>query len=83
MTEPVSYIDLELESYIPAGWTLAPGDTPRWDEKEKTFRFRVVDTSDLDWELAIPGSEVERHGRIEALRQAVDRLNRKRFQSIF
>jgi hypothetical protein len=82
MIEPVIYTDVELESYIPAGWSLAPDDRPRWDEEGNRFRFRVIDTSDLDWQLEIPREKVERLGRIEALRQAVDHLNRQRFKSI-
>jgi hypothetical protein len=82
MIEPATYTDLELEGYIPAGWTLAPGERPAWDGKRGEYRFRVVDTSDLDWQVVVPGREIERHGRIEALRQAVDRLNRERFKSI-
>jgi hypothetical protein len=77
---PVIYTDVELESYLPAGWTLAEegGD---WDAAKGTFRCKVIDLCDLDWELAIPRTNVEKLGRIQALRRAVDELDRKRFES--
>jgi hypothetical protein len=78
---PLIYTDVELESYIPSGWSLAEGGPRGWDEKEAAFRVKVLDGSDLDWELAVPLAETKRHGRIEALRRAVDELDRKRFKS--
>jgi hypothetical protein len=78
---PLLYTDVELESYIPSGWSLAEGRMCGWDAKDSAFRCTVVDGSDLDWELVVPLAETERHGRIEALRRAVDELDRKRFKS--
>jgi hypothetical protein len=78
---PIMYTDVELESYIPTGWVLADGDTPGWDPKRKGFRVTVIDGSDLDWELLVKQSAVEEHGRIEALRRAVDTLFRERFKT--
>ena len=78
---PLMYTDVELESYIPTGWVLAEDDAPGWDAKRKAFRALVIDGSDLDWELLIRQSEVTEHGRIEALRRAVDKLFRERFKS--
>lgn len=77
---PLDYTDDEIASYIPAGWTLVPA-TARWDGKERSFRFSVIDVCDLDWPLEVPLAEVEKHGRIESLRRAVDDLERKRFKS--
>jgi hypothetical protein len=77
---PVIFTDVELESYLPAGWVLAEGSSD-WDAGKATFRRKVIDLCDLDWELAIPHSAVEKLGRIGALRQAVDELDRKRFKS--
>ncbi|HVS01966.1 MAG TPA: hypothetical protein VMT16_04285 [Thermoanaerobaculia bacterium] len=79
---PVSYTDIELESYIPSGWVLAEGQAPEWDPGRQELRVTVLDSSDLDWILAVKRSDAERLGRIEALRQAVDRLDRERFESI-
>ncbi len=79
---PVMYTDVELESYIPTGWVLADDDAPGWNQKRKGFRATVIDGSDLDWELFVPHKEVDEHGRIEALRRAVDTLYRERFKSL-
>jgi hypothetical protein len=78
---PLSYTEVELESYIPSGWSLSADEPARWDPGESAFRATVLDGSDLDWELVVPLAESERHGRIEALRRAVDELDRKRFES--
>ena len=78
---PLIFTDVELESYIPSGWTLAEGRPCGWNQKESAFLCTVMDGSDLDWELKVPLADVERHGRIEALRRAVDELDRKRFKS--
>jgi hypothetical protein len=76
----LNYTDVELESYLPAGWVL--GDpAPHWDDGEGAFHARVLDGSELDWDLWIPKGDADRHGRIEALRRAVDKLDRERFKS--
>ncbi|HEV8631222.1 MAG TPA: hypothetical protein VGV61_12970 [Thermoanaerobaculia bacterium] len=77
---PLSYTDVELESYLPAGWTLGE-PTPHWHDDKQRFHAVVLDGSELDWELEIPKAEADKHGRIEALRRAVDRLDRERFKS--
>jgi hypothetical protein len=77
---PLAYTDVELESYLPSGWVLADAE-PHWDEKEGAFYAKVVDGSELDWDLWVPKADADRHGRIEALRRAVDKLDRLRFKS--
>jgi hypothetical protein len=77
---PLSYTEIELESYLPAGWTLAE-QTPGWDEKKESFHATVLDGSFLDWELWVPKADADKNGRIEALRVAVDKLDRLRFKS--
>ena len=77
----VSFTTVELASYLPAGWTLAAEPAPSWDEGKGAFRCTVIDLCDLDWELVVPRKDVDAHGRIEALRRAVDHLDRKRFKS--
>jgi hypothetical protein len=78
---PLTYTDVELESYLPSGWLLADGEEPSWDESESAFHAKVVDGSWLDWDLWVPKADADRHGRIEALRRAVDKLDRERFKS--
>ena len=41
----------------------------------------MIDGSDLEWELLVKKREVDEHGRIEALRRAVDKLFRERFKT--
>jgi hypothetical protein len=78
---PPSYTDVELESYLPAGWALAAGEEHRWDDRRGELRVRVVDMCDLAWDLVVTGDEVGEVGRIPALKRAVERLDRKRFKS--
>jgi hypothetical protein len=77
---PLSYTEIELESYLPAGWTLAE-KTPSWDEKKEAFHATVLDGSFLDWDLWVSKADADKNGRIEALRRAVDKLDRLRFKS--
>ena len=76
-----SYTDVELESYLPSGWRLLAGREPTWDEKRGALLVEVVDMCDLGWELVVPADDVEHAGRIPALKQALDRLDRRRFKS--
>jgi hypothetical protein len=77
----LSFTEVELASYLPSGWTLAPEPAPEWDAKEGAFRCTVIDGSDLDWPLVVAKKDVDAHGRIPALRRAVDKLDRERFKS--
>lgn len=77
---PLTYTDVELESYLPAGWVLGDPE-PHWEDDKESFHATVLDGSELDWDLWIPKAEADRHGRIEALRRAVDELDRMRFKS--
>ena len=77
---PISYTDVELDSYLPAGWVLADA-APRWDDDKGAFHVKVIDGSELGWDLWVPKADAERNGRIEALRRAVDKLDRERFKS--
>jgi len=77
---PLSYTEIELESYQVSGWVLADA-APHWHEGKAAFHATVVDGSELEWDLWVPKAEADRHGRIEALRRAVDKLDRGRFKS--
>jgi hypothetical protein len=77
---PLTYIDDEIVSFIPAGWSLVAGSA-RWDGDENAFRFTLLDGSDLDWEVSVPLKAVTASTRVGALRAAVDDLERKRFKS--
>ena len=77
---PLSYTDIELESYLLAGWVLAD-EEPRWHEDKGAFHAGVIDGSELEWDLWVPKADADRYGRVEALRRAVDKLDRGRFKS--
>ena len=77
---PLSYTDVELDSYLPSGWVLADLE-PRWNDDKGAFHVKVIDGSELEWDLWGPKADADRHGRIEALRLAVDKLDRERFKS--
>ena len=77
---PLSYTDVELESYLLAGWVLAEPE-PRWHDDKGAFHVKVVDGSELEWDLWVSKADADKHGRIEALRRAVDELDRGRFKS--
>ena len=78
---PVSFTDVELASYLPAGWLLAESPPPTWDADEGAFRCTVIDGSELDWPLLVAKGDVDEHGRIPALKRAIDKLDRERFKS--
>jgi hypothetical protein len=77
-TTELSYTPTELRSYLPTGWSLFPGAAGRWDGDRGLFTVRVLDGAHMDWELQVAASAASRHGRIEALRRAVDVLFRER-----
>lgn len=83
----IEYTDAEIRSYLPSGWNVAAGGDPaalpgddeaRWDAKSRTWKIKVFDDVDFDWEVAVHAREVEKLGRLEALRQAIDRTQRQR-----
>jgi hypothetical protein len=83
MTETIddatfAYTDDEIRGYLPPGWNLAGPAAERWDPKKRRWTIRVEDTADVRWDLAVDERDVEAKGRGEALRLAVDRLNRDR-----
>ena len=75
-SEPLSYTETEIRSFLPTGWDLT-GDGPgSWDPKKKTWRFRVIDGVDYDWPVVVKPEEGG--DRLESLRRAMDRVYRER-----
>jgi hypothetical protein len=74
---PLQYTETEIRSFLPTGWDLlADRKGSGWDPKKKVWRATVIDNVDFDYPL-----EVKADGkldRLEALRQAMDRLYRER-----
>ena len=81
-SDSLQYTEAEVRSYLPTGWNLvggASGTTPgTWDPKKKVWTARVIDNVDFDWPVAVKPDEATKLGRLEALRQAMDRVYRER-----
>ncbi|HVR06809.1 MAG TPA: hypothetical protein VMW75_02075 [Thermoanaerobaculia bacterium] len=89
--ELLTYTEDEIRSFLPSGWRLAAADDPtgemvpfafgHWDGRKGTWRMRVIDNVDFDWPLVVKAADAARlgaNGRLEALRQAMDKLYRER-----
>ena len=77
-SDTLQYTESEIRSYLPTGWDLLGSQQGAWDAKKKTWRATVLDNVDFDWPVEVKAAEVTKLGRIEALRQAMDRLYRER-----
>ncbi len=75
---PLSYIETEIRSYLPTGWDLIGNPEGTWDPKKNVWRAQVIDGVDFDWPLVVDAGDAGKLGRLEALRQAFDRLVRER-----
>jgi len=73
----LSYLPVELHSYLPSGWKLVEGDAGAFDAPKDLYRIQVLDPAQVDWPLEISGRSVAEHGRVEALRRAMDKLYRE------
>lgn len=72
---PVDYPRQEIESFLPSGWSLA-GPPGGWDGRRGVWSVLVRDGADQEWKLEVKGAEVEKRGRLEALKRAADELYR-------
>jgi hypothetical protein len=78
-TEPLHYTESEVRSYLPTGWDLSrDGGAGEWDGEDRVWYLRVIDNVDFDWEVEVEADEVAKHGRLEALRRAIDKVYRER-----
>jgi hypothetical protein len=76
--ETLSYTETEIRSYLPTGWNLADDEPGAWDPKKKVWQTTVLDNVDFDWPVVVKPGDASSLGRIEALRQAFDRVFRER-----
>jgi len=76
--EPIQYTETEIRSFLPTGWDLLADRKGGWDAKKKVWRATVIDNVDFDYPLEVKAEEIGKHDRLEALRQAMDRLYRER-----
>jgi hypothetical protein len=77
-TEPLRYMDDEIRSFLPTGWSLAGDTEGTWDPKKKIWRLTVIDNVDFDWPVEVTADEAAELGRLEALRRAFDEVYRER-----
>jgi hypothetical protein len=76
--EPLQYTETEIRSYLPTGWALAGNPDGVWDPKKKVWQATVLDNVDFDWPVKVTAGEMDKHGRLEALRLAMDKVFRER-----
>jgi hypothetical protein len=76
--EALSYTVDELRSYLPSGWELADGGEQVWDPGKRRVVVRVYDNVEFDWPVAITAGAVDEHGRLQALKRAMDLAFRSR-----
>jgi hypothetical protein len=76
--ETLSYTEAEVRSFLPTGWNLTEDGPGTWDTKKKVWRTTVLDGVDFDWPVVVKADDAGSLGRLEALRQAFDRVYRER-----
>jgi hypothetical protein len=76
--ETLQYTETEIRSFLPTGWGLIGEPQGSWDAKKKVWRATVLDNVDFDWPVEVKPDEASKLGRLEALRQAMDRVYRER-----
>ena len=76
--EPIGYTETEIRSVLPTGWNLMGNPGGDWDAKKKVWRTTLIDNVDFDWPVEVKPGDVSTHGRIEALRRAINRVYRER-----
>jgi hypothetical protein len=76
--ETLQYTETEIRSFLPTGWDLIGERQGSWDAKKKVWRATVLDNVDFDWPVEVKPGEASKLGRMEALRQAMDRVFRER-----
>jgi hypothetical protein len=83
--QPLAYAEEEVRSFLPTGWHLGLDDLEpaegTWDDRKRAWRITVRDNVDFDWPVEVKAADVERlgaGGRLEALRQAMNKVYRER-----
>lgn len=75
---PFDYTSDELGSYLPSGWQVLEGGRGAWDPKKQALTVRILDNVDFDWPVTVTAAAATEHGRLEALRLAMDDTFRSR-----
>lgn len=72
------YTETEVRSFLPTGWDLIGAPEGTWDSKKKAWTAQVLDNVEFDWPLVVKSDDASKLGRLEALRQAMDKVYRER-----
>lgn len=78
MSDEIYYTDDELRSHLPSGWNLKPEEGDGWNAKDRIYRLTVIDEVDHDWPIEVRARDVEELGRMPALGEAMDRVQKNR-----
>ncbi len=74
---PIVYTETEIRSYLPSGWGIVPGAAGRRDAQSGAWSIEVLDGADNTWKVEVDPKSAVGTGRLEALRESVNRLERK------
>ncbi|HEX9798824.1 MAG TPA: hypothetical protein VGC00_01510 [Thermoanaerobaculia bacterium] len=74
---PLAYTEVEIHSYLPSGWGIAPNSTGTWSADRSAWQIDVLDGAENTWTVAVDAADAAGSGRLSALKSAIDHLNRK------
>ncbi len=77
VTAPMVYTEAELRGCLPAGWSLVRTAAGPRSRHGDAYVFTTRDGADQDWEIVVEAQAAGRLGRIEALREAIQRVQRR------
>ncbi len=77
IAKPVVYSELEVRSHLPSGWGIQGRSPGRWNARAGRWALDVYDGADNVWTIEIRARDVTRAGRLEALRDSIDTIQRK------
>ncbi len=72
------YTDDELHSFLPAGWEIGGDPAGEWDPGHGVLTLTILDNVDFDWPVRISAGAIAEHGRLGALKRALDDAYRDR-----
>lgn len=77
MSEPLTFLPIEVKSYLPSGWGLIDEHGGRWDARRRAWSTEVYDLADNNWTIEVSAVDADKLGRLAALKLAVDELYRE------
>ncbi len=77
MATSLSYLPIEVRSYLPGGWVLSDSAVGEWNAKDGVWEITVSDGADADHKVRVEASVASSAGRMQALRDAVDKTYRR------